>query len=105
MENFFPHDKFLDGTFHQHIPLFSTSASIQKILLKTPVQFPITITICKHWSKFLTCNPFHGDCEGASRPQMFSNTLIKVLWYGESDGVIFVKILWLLGDVSPYFLK
>ena len=24
MEIFFPHDKFLDGNFPQHIPLFST---------------------------------------------------------------------------------
>ena len=29
----------------------------------------------------------------------------RVLWYAESDGVIFVKILRLLGGVSPYFLK
>ena len=29
----------------------------------------------------------------------------KVLWYAESDGVIFVKIVWLLGGISPYFLK
>ena len=28
-----------------------------------------------------------------------------VLWYAESDGVICVKILWLLGGVSPYLLK
>ena len=27
MENFFPHDKFLDEKFPQHIPLFSTPAS------------------------------------------------------------------------------
>ena len=25
--------------------------------------------------------------------------------YAECDGVIFVKILWLLGGVFPYFLK
>ena len=42
MEIFFPHDKFLDGKFTQHIPLFSTPASSQKIFLKTPVHFPIT---------------------------------------------------------------
>ena len=29
----------------------------------------------------------------------------KVLWYAEPDDVIFVKIQWLLGGVSPYFLK
>ena len=29
----------------------------------------------------------------------------KVLWYAESDSVIFVKIVWLLGAISPYFLK
>ena len=28
-----------------------------------------------------------------------------VLWYAECDGGIFVKILWLLGGISSYFLK
>ena len=32
----------------------------------------------------------------------FYNTVLR---YAESYGVIFVKILWLLGVVSPYFLK
>ena len=50
MEIFFLHDKFLDGKFPQPIPLFSTPPPNQKILLKTPVHYPITITVCKHWS-------------------------------------------------------
>ena len=29
----------------------------------------------------------------------------KVLWYADSDGVIFVKIVSLLGGFFPYFLK
>ena len=50
---------------------------------KTSVHFPITITICKHWSKFVTCSPSHGDCGGVSRPQrhsykVFSTTLNKM---------------------------
>ena len=28
-----------------------------------------------------------------------------VLWYAESDGVIFVKIVWTLGGFSTYFLE
>jgi hypothetical protein len=29
----------------------------------------------------------------------------RVLWYVESDGVILIKVLWLIGDVSPFFQK
>ena len=35
----------------------------------------------------------------------FRNFFYRVLWYAECDGVIFVKILWLLGGVAPYFPK
>ena len=41
----------------------------KKIPLKASVHFPITITICKHWSKFETCSPSHGDSGGARRTQ------------------------------------
>ena len=48
--NIFPHDKFLHGFFHGfYNPLFSTPPPNPKIPLKTSVQFPITITISKHW--------------------------------------------------------
>ena len=40
--------------------------------LKTSIHFPINITICKNWSKFVTCSPSHRDCEGVSRPQRHS---------------------------------
>ena len=80
MEIFFPHDKFLGGKFPQHIPLFSTPASNKKILLKTPVHFPITTTLCEHWSKFWTCNPSHGDCGGVSRPQRHSYKVFRLRW-------------------------
>ena len=36
-------------------------------------------------------------------PSAGLNFYIKVLWYAESDDVIFIKIVWLLGGVSPYF--
>ena len=68
MEIFFPDEKFLHGKFPQHIPLFLPPPN-QKIPLKTSLHFPITITIYKHWSKFVTCSPSHGDCGGVSRPQ------------------------------------
>ena len=60
-------------------PLLNPSPN-QKILLKTPVHFPITITICKHWSKLVTCSPSHGDCGGVSRLQRHS---YKVFDYAE----------------------
>ena len=40
----------------------------KKIPLKASVHFPITITVCKHLSKFVTCSPFPRDCGGVSRP-------------------------------------
>ena len=50
----------------------------KKIPLKTSVHFPITITICKHWSKFVTCSPSHGDCGGVSRPQRHSYKVFRL---------------------------
>ena len=44
----------------------------QKIPMKTSVHFPITITICKHWSKFVTCSPSLRDCGGVSHSQRHS---------------------------------
>ena len=41
----------------------------QKIPLKRSIHFPITITICSRWSKFVTCSPSYGDCGRISRPQ------------------------------------
>ena len=40
--------------------------------LKTSVHFPITITICKHWPKFVTCSPSPRDFGGVSHPQRHS---------------------------------
>ena len=40
--------------------------------LKTTVHFPITIIICKHWSKFVTCSPSPRDCGGVSHSQRHS---------------------------------
>ena len=54
-----------------------------KIPQKTSVLFQITITICKHWSKFGTCGPSHGDFGGVSRPQKHS---YKVFDYVEWNG-------------------
>ena len=97
MEIFFPHDKFLDWKFPKHFPLFSTPASNQKILLKTPVYFPITITICEHWSKFWTCNPSPGGFGGVSRPQRHSykvfRTTLNKMAISEFWSVDFGKII------------
>ena len=40
-----------------------------KKTLKTSVHFPITIAVCKQWSKFVTCSPSPWDCGGVSHPQ------------------------------------
>ena len=39
-----------------HNPLYPTPPPNQQIPLKTFVHFLITIIICKHWSKFVTCS-------------------------------------------------
>ena len=44
----------------------------KNIPLKTSAHFPITITVCKHWSKFVTCSPSPRDCGGVSYPQRHS---------------------------------
>ena len=51
-----------------------------KIPLKTSVHFPITITICKHWLKFVTCSPSHGDCGGVNRPQRHNYKVYRLRW-------------------------
>ena len=68
IEFLFPHDIFLQGKIFPHSPLPSTPQT-NKVPLKTSVHFPITIIVCKHWSKFVTCSPSPGDCGGVSHPQ------------------------------------
>ena len=41
----------------------------KKSTLKVSAHYPITITMCKQWSKFATCSPSHGDSGGVSRPE------------------------------------
>ena len=80
MEIFFPHDKLSMESF---LSISSPSQPLpptKKVLLKTPVHFPITITICKHRSKFVTCCPSHGDCGGVSRPQRHSYKVFRLRW-------------------------
>ena len=73
IEFLFPHDIFLQGKILPHSPLRSAPPlQPQKIPLKTSVHFPITITVCKHWSKFLTCSPSPRDCGGVSHSQTHS---------------------------------
>ena len=53
-------------------PLLSPTPKQNKIPLKTSVHFPITITICKHWSKFVTCSPSPRVYGGVTHPQRHS---------------------------------
>ena len=72
IEFLFPHEIFLEGKILPHSPLPSTPHPNQKMPLKTSVHFPITITVCKHRSKFVTCSPSPRDCGGISHPQRHS---------------------------------
>ena len=62
---------------HLTPPLLKPSSQ-PKIPLETSVHFPITITMCKHWPKFETCSPSHGDCGGVSRPQRHSYMVFRL---------------------------
>ena len=56
-----------------HIPPpLSPTSKTKKIPLKTSLHFPITIVICKHWSKFVTCSPSPRDFGGVSHSQIHS---------------------------------
>jgi hypothetical protein len=33
------------------------------------------------------------------------NLYRNILWYAETDGVIFIRILWFLGGILPFFWK
>ena len=72
----FLHDKVLPSNPHPSTP----SLSNKKIPLKMYVHSLITITICKHCSKVVTCSPSPGDCEGVSRPQRYSYLVIWLCW-------------------------
>ena len=53
---------------------------IPKISLKTSLHFPMTFTICKHWSKFATCSPSHRDCGRVGRPLRHSYKVFQQRW-------------------------
>ena len=73
IEFLFSHDIFLQGKFLPHSPLHSNPPpKPKKNPLKTTVYFPITIIICKYWSKFVTCSPYPRDCGGVSHSQRHS---------------------------------
>ena len=67
----------------------------QKIPLKTSVRFPITITVCKHWSKFVTCTPSPRDCGGVIHPQRHSYygfRLCGTKWLQNKNGSNFSSV-------------
>ena len=73
IEFYFPRDIFLQGKILPHSPLPQPHPKPKKkIPLKTSVHFPIAITICKHWSKFVTCSPSPRDCGEVSHSQRHS---------------------------------
>ena len=61
-------------------PPLNPTPKTKKIPLKTSVHFPITIIICKHWSKFVTCSPSPRDCGGVSHPQRHSCYGFRLCW-------------------------
>ena len=47
---------------------------------KVCIHFQIIITVCKRWSKFVTCSPSPGDCGGVSQPQRHSYYVFRPCW-------------------------
>jgi len=86
MEILFPHNKFLHGKILPLDPLPSPQRG--KLPLKTSVHFPITITICKPWSKFVICRTSPGDYVRLSR---LKDIIIRFFDYAEQNG--YLKIL------------
>ena len=64
----------------------------KKIPLITSVHFPVTITVCKHWPKFVTCSPSPRDFGGYVIPK---DIVIMVLDYAEQNGYLKILIRWL----------
>ena len=75
-----PMNEFLHGKFPPNSPHFSTPLPTKKSPWKRLYIFLITINICKHWSKFATCSPSHGDCGGVSHPQRHSYKVFRLCW-------------------------
>ena len=61
---------------------------------RTSVHFPITVTVWKHWSKFVTCSPSPRECGGISYTQ---DIVIMVFDYAEQNGYVKILIRWLWG--------
>ena len=72
IEFLFPHDISLQGKILPHSP--PPQKKTKKNPLKTTVHFPITIIICKHWSKFVEVIP--------------KDVVIMVFDYAEQNGYL-----------------
>ena len=93
IEFLFPHDVFLQEKILPHNPLPSTPTQTKKeIPLKTSVHFSITITVYKHWTKFVTCSPSPRDCWGVSHSKYIVNMVFD---YAEQNGYLKIWIRWL----------
>ena len=59
----------------------------QKNPPETSVHSPINITVCKHWSKFVTCSPSPRDCGGVSHSQRriyYGSRLCGTKWLSQN---------------------
>ena len=93
----FPHDMFLQEKILPHSLLPSTPPQTKKIPLKTSVHFPITITVCKHGTKFVTCSPSPTDCGGVSH---YKDIVNMVFDYVEQNGYLKIWIRWIWEKMS-----
>ena len=96
----FLHEIFLQGKILPLSPLSSTPHPNQKNPLKTSVHFPITITVCKHWSKFVTCRPSPRDCGGVSHSQIhsyYSFCLCGTKWLSQNFDLLTLEEKWAWG--------
>ena len=95
IEFLFPHYIFLQVKILPHSPLFSTPPpKPKKNPLKMSVHFPITIIICKHWSKFVTCSRSPKDCGGvrySQRHSYYGFWLCRTKWLSQNFDLLILE--------------
>ena len=72
MKILFPHEELIHENYPHITPSLHPIPQSKKKNRKVSAHFPITMTMCKHWSKLVSCSPSRGDCGEVSSLQSHS---------------------------------